>query len=164
MDQALSWDSAIEKESSFTLLPAGEACFQVIGFERARHEPRQGGKIPACPKANIEMKVWNTQGEETTIKENLLLFSTLEWKLCQFFNSLGHRQSGEKFKPDWSRVMGSMGRIMIKIDRYQKNDGTQGESNKIAEFLKPVEGQPVTRPQAPLATPTFEAPAMDTSF
>ena len=43
-EKELGWDDVIEKESDFTLLPAGDYDFTITGFERARHEGSE--KLP----------------------------------------------------------------------------------------------------------------------
>ena len=37
IERELDWDSEINKESEFTLLPEGDYNFTVVSFERARH-------------------------------------------------------------------------------------------------------------------------------
>ena len=44
-EKELGWDDVIEKESDFTLLPAGDYDFTITGFERAKRKtsPLQQG-------------------------------------------------------------------------------------------------------------------------
>lgn len=133
-EHAFGWDDTIENDSSYVLLPEGEYDFVVEKFERGHHAG--SAKMPACPKAILTLRVTGSEGS-TTITENLLLHSKMEWKLCQFFTSIGQRKHGEKMKMDWNRVFGTRGRCKVYIDTYTKNDGTEGKSNKIAEFLEP---------------------------
>ena len=135
-ERELGWDDVIEKESSFTLLPAGEYDFTVKSFERQRHEGSE--KIPPCWKAVLDIEV--TDGEQSaTIKQNMFMHSRQEWKLCAFFLSIGLRKKGEPLKMNWPAVTGAHGRCKVGVRQWIGNDGGSRESNQITEFLEPVD-------------------------
>lgn len=142
-EREFGWDDVIENDSSYVLLPEGDYDFTVEQFERGRHEG--SAKVPGCPKAILTLRVTGVQGS-TTITENLLLHSKMEWKLCQFFTSIGHRKAGEKLRMDWNRVHGARGRCRVYVDTYTKRDGTEGKSNKIDAFLEPQAAVPTFTP------------------
>ena len=74
-EKELGWDDVIEKESDFTLLPAGDYDFTITGFERARHEGSE--KLPPCNKAVVSIHIDAPEGS-TTIQHNLFLHSKCE--------------------------------------------------------------------------------------
>ena len=43
---------------------------------------------------------------ESEMNVNLFLLKRFEWKLCQFFTSIGLRQHGEKLRMNWAAVTG----------------------------------------------------------
>lgn len=135
-DTVLDWDSEIENDGqTFTLLPDGEYPFRVTKFERTRF----GGsaKLSACWCAKLTLDVGDAE-ISTTMTCNLYLVQSQEWKLCSFFCCIGHRKRGEKFKPDWSKVVGSTGIAKVTTRTWKGNDGTDRQSNEIAHFLDPV--------------------------
>ena len=81
-EKELGWDDVIEKESDFTLLPAGDYDFTITGFERARHEGSE--KLPPCNKAVVSIHIDAPEGS-TTIQHNLFLHSKCEGMLSAFF-------------------------------------------------------------------------------
>lgn len=145
LGRELGWDDTIENDSEFQLLPNGDFPFEVISFERGRHNGSE--KIPPCNKAIVSLKFTTPDGLQTTIKENLYLHSTMEGKLCSFFVCIGQRQHGERLKMDWNKVTGSKGRARIFTDKWTY-DGRPYEGNKVKSFLEP-EDKP--------ATPGFKA-------
>ena len=86
------WDDEIQRDDTFQVLPEGDYRFTVTRFERARHSGSE--KIPACPKAVLTVAVSNA-GASGEVQTNLFLHSKFEWKLCQFFVSIGQRKHGE---------------------------------------------------------------------
>jgi hypothetical protein len=143
----LGWDDTIENDSEFQLLPDGDYDFEVIGFERARHNGSE--KLPPCNKAVVSLRFETPEGLRTTIKENLFLHTSQEGKLCAFFTSIGHRKHGEKLKMDWNKVVGAKGRARIFIDKWTGNDGREYENNKVKRYLEPDD----TATDAPEFTP-----------
>ena len=128
----MNWDDEISNESQFILLSEGVYDFTVTKFERAWHEG--SAKIEPCPKAVLELTIDSPQGR-AIVKENLLLANSLEWKLCQFFKSIGQKKHGVAFKMDWSKVLGAKGKAKIIINEYVGNDGNQYKNNKVDYFI-----------------------------
>ena len=119
----LDWDSEIvQEEMELPSLPDGDYPFQIVNMEKARHQPKEGGKIPPCNKAILTVRVTDRMnGQSVDIQTNLLLHSKLEWKLCEFFAAIGMRQKGEPLRMDWSRVVGATG--LCKVKKQQRRDG-----------------------------------------
>lgn len=138
-ERELGWDDVIEKESSFTLLPAGEYDFTVKNFERGRYEPGPEGKLPPCNQATLTLEV--TDGEQTaTLQHRLFLHSRCEGMLCEFFLAIGQRKHGEPLKMNWPTVPGARGRCKIGIRTWKsRNSGEDMQSNEIKKFLEPID-------------------------
>lgn len=118
-----SWDDEIQNEDAFTLLDAGDYEFEIVKFERARHEGSE--KIPPCNKAVVTFKVGGT-----ALTENFLLCSTLEWKLSQLFLSVGLKKHGEPLRMNWQALPGKRGVCKVIVHKYMK-DGSEREINRI---------------------------------
>lgn len=144
---ALSWDSQIEQESSFILLPEGEYEFRVEKMERSMYQPSPQSKIrEASPQAELELKIQSPEGE-ATVFERLILHTATEWKLSEFFIAIGQKKKGQVVTPNWSQVPGATGRAKIEINKYKTNQGQDRENNRIVEFLEPqIQPQQQTNP------------------
>lgn len=139
----LNWDDEIQQESSWILLPDGDYKFTVEKFDRARHNGSE--KIPPCPKAIVSFRVFDTNGNSVLLSENLFLHTSMEWKLSEFFASIGMKQKGEKARMNWNEVYGKSGVCHVKIRNYKKSDDKEGEktgqANQI-DKLYPTYDQP----------------------
>lgn len=141
MGRELAWDDEIENESGgWVLLPEGEYDFVVESFERGRHNGST--KVPPCNKAILTLGIDSPQGH-ASVTCNLFLYDRYEWKLCQFFTSIGARKHGERLRMDWSKVLGARGRCKVTVRPYVGNDGKERQANDIDRFLEPA-GQPAT--------------------
>lgn len=135
IERELGWDDQIENDGSeFVVLPEGDYNFEVVSFERGRHNGSD--KLPPCNKATVNIKVKGAEGE-TTIKHNLFLHSKTEGMLCAFFTAIGQRKHGEKVTMNWNAVPGSVGRCKVGIKKYEGK-----EYNEIKKFYEPTDGQP----------------------
>lgn len=129
----MGWDDVIEDDGNgFILLEEGDYDFTVSGFERGRHNG--SAKIPACNKAIITLSIDSPQGV-AEIKENLILYKTMEWKISAFFRSLGLKKHGERLTMDWDHVLGAAGRAHIVQREYIGNDGTNKKANNVGYFI-----------------------------
>jgi len=129
----MDWNDSIESDGTeYILLPEGDYNFEVINFERGRFPG--SAKIPACNKASIVVQV-NTKDGVATVKFDLLLYRTLEWRISGFFRSIGQKKHGEKLTMDWNKVVGSKGRAHFKQRTYVNNQGEEKSINDIAYFI-----------------------------
>nr|DAO13602.1 MAG TPA: Protein of unknown function (DUF669) [Caudoviricetes sp.] len=130
------WEDNIEKDSSeFVLLEEGVYPFTVEKIERGRSKGE--GKWPACNMAIVHMQVDGGSQGKTTLKENLILYSLNEWKLSSFFVSLGMKKKGEVLKMNWPGTLKQTGYCKVKVEEFDKKDGSVGKSNRIDKFLAP---------------------------
>lgn len=127
---AMGWDAEIEKENEFILLPEGDYDFQVMDFERGRHQGSP--KLPPCNKAVIHMKIFGPNGQEPVLKYNLFLHTKTEGMLSAFFLGIGLKKHGEKLKMNWDAVVGQKGRCKLSIRTYEGN-----QFNDIKKIYEP---------------------------
>ena len=148
-DGSYGWDDVIKEESSFILLPAGDYRFTIKDFSKGRHTGSD--KIPACNKAIVTFEVISADGRSVEVTENFLLHQKMEWKLSEFFASIGLKKKNEPVRMMWSpELIGKTGVCKINIHNYQKN-GENRQINRI-EKLYPsydqpaISSQPVNQP------------------
>lgn len=131
MNMELDWNSTIEKESEFELLPEGTYDFTVESMERGRFAGSE--KMSACPQANLTLIVHDgdLQGK---IFDTLYLHSKAEWRLSQFFTAIGQKKKGEPLQPNWNLVPGSTGKLELTINEYEKN-GEKRKNNRVSRYI-----------------------------
>jgi hypothetical protein len=139
--RAFGWDDEIQNDESFSVIPEGEYDFRVIKYERKRYEG--GAKIPACNKATLHLELSTADGIFGKVNTDLILHSSIEWKISAFFRSIGLKKHGEKLAMDWPKVPGAYGKCKISMKKYKKKDGTEAESNEV-NFLDPAADVPAT--------------------
>ena len=151
----LGWDDEIQNEGKeYVLLPEGDYTFKVEKFERARHNG--SAKIPPCNKAIVSFTVTDTSGYSVTIDENMFLHTNMEWKLSEFFASIGLKAKGEKARMDWGAVYGSTGVCHVYVKEFTKKDGSTGTSNRISRFYPSYDRPDI--PQPAQAQTTYQQP------
>ncbi len=139
----LGWDDQIENDSpDFVILPEGDYDFEVIDFERARHNGSE--KLPPCNKAIVHIKVEGKEGI-SVIRHQLFLHSITEGMLCAFFTGIGQRKKGEKVTMNWNKVIGSGGRAKIGIRKWVNDSGEEKVFNEIKKFYEPADGPQDTK-------------------
>lgn len=126
-DELLDWDDEIEKESEYTILPAGTYDFEIVNFERSTYAGSD--KLPACKMAIVTFKI--TDGDKSAlIFERYYLCKKMEGMLSSLFKACGLKKKGEKTAMHWDKLVGSTGRCKVKIQTYNGN-----ESNRIATLF-----------------------------
>lgn len=162
--EEIGYEGMIENEDGgFTLLPEGDYDFTVSKITRGRYEGSD--KMPACNSVTVELTVWGAQ-DKATISERFFLVKKFEWKLSQFFLSIGVKKHGEPLMMRWN-IEGMRGKCKVYIDHYKKNDGSDGQSNKIKKFYAYDENVQTVSPQPqPYQTPpkTYYQPTQQTSW
>jgi len=132
-DMLMDWNDSIETDGQeYVLLPEGDYNFTVINFERGRFPG--GPKVPPCNKASITVQVHHKDGV-ATVKFDLLLYRSLEWRISAFFRCIGQKKHGEKLTMDWNKVIGSQGRAHFKQRTYTNQAGEEKVINDIERFV-----------------------------
>lgn len=131
-EMLMDWDDAIENDGQeFVILPEGDYNFTVVDFERGRFPG--SAKIPACNKATLTLQV-NTADGTATIKTDLILYRSLEWRISSFFRCIGQKKHGERLVMNWNAVGGSRGRAHFKPRNYTDRDGNERQANDVDKF------------------------------
>ena len=166
--QAMDWDAdfAAQESDRNPVLPEGDYRFEIAKVERAHHNGT--GKVPACHKAIVTLRIFTPQGD-VMIKENYYLLNE-DWRIrmmTSFFASIGLAdratvESGGRIKPNWSmEIAGRRGVCHIAPRTYER-DGKTYQTNDLKE-LYPVWKQPNVEPVPPqqqaYQQPAYQAPA-----
>lgn len=127
------WNDAIENDSDFPerlLLEPGDYNFQVLDLEKTYASS-------GAPMAKLTIKVYDDENRATNVWDNLVLQRNCEWKLSQFFRSIGQKKRGERIDMDWTKVEGAKGRCKIDKTSYTNNKGNEVEKNEIVKYYDP---------------------------
>lgn len=134
-DRELGWDDVIENDSpEFVILPDGDYDFEVVDFERGRHNGSE--KLPPCNKAIVHIRIEAKEGI-SIIKHQLFLHTITEGMLCAFFTGIGQRQKGERLKMNWNAVIGSKGRCKVGTRKWTNDEGKEMTFNEVKKFYEP---------------------------
>lgn len=129
----MDWNDAIvEDGQEFITLEEGDYNFTVTAFERGRFPG--SAKIPACNKATITVAVDTPEGR-ASVRFDLILFRTLEWRISAFFRCIGQKKHGERLVMDWNKVIGSQGRAHFKPRTYTNSYGEEKTANDVDRFI-----------------------------
>lgn len=136
--QELGWDDQIENTQIPIDIPDGEYDFIVDHYERAKvsGDGKYAGQNMAVIHCNIL-----AGNAEPQIRTNIIMNKKFEWKLSQFFVSIGlmDDKEGAKLKMNWNQVGGARGRCKVE-HKPNYNDATKSHL-EITEFLKPKGGK-----------------------
>ena len=125
----LDWDAEIRDDSNgYAPLPDGDYIGRVLTVERDRHNGSP--KIPPCPKAVVKLLLQERPGRTREMTMNLFLHSKMEWKLSEFFRSIGQKKYGERLRMDWAAVPGSRIRVHVSTKK-SKNAGEEREFTNV---------------------------------
>lgn len=111
-------DTIVDDGGEFVVLTPGDYDYTIIGFERGYFDGSD--KMPACPQAFIKIRINSPQGE-VTMEEKLFLAQKSEWKLSEFFASIGRKKKGEPLRMNWNNIIGLTGRCTIGNRVYNGN-------------------------------------------
>ena len=130
-DETMGWGDtlATDGRQSF-ILPEGDYDFVVSKFERG-HFPGSE-KMCSGPKATLTLQV-KTESGTVNVRTDLILNRRVEFRLSEFFRSIGLKKPGERLVMDWSKVEGKCGRAHFKPRTYIKNGETR-QANNVESF------------------------------
>lgn len=134
LGMALDWNSEIKQEAEFELLPEGVYDFTVELMERGHFGGSE--KMAPCPSANITLILKDPiSGKGGKVFDTLYLSSKAEWRISQFFISIGQKKKGEPLKPNWNTLPGSTGRLELTVNKYKDKNGNEKENNRVGRYL-----------------------------
>ena len=127
----LDWEEEFQSSDEYLLLKEGDYNFTVIKFERGRFPG--GQKIPECKKVILTLAV-NTPEGTANVKYDLIMWSTLSFRIKNFLVSIGQVNREDKtIKPRWNDVIGCQGRAHFKPREYTVNNEKR-ETNDVEKF------------------------------
>lgn len=129
----IGWDEEVEKGSDFVLLPEGDYDFVVESFERGRYDGSD--KVPPCNRAFLKIRVDAPEGT-TVMNESLLLYDRMQWKLAEFFLSIGAEETDGRVRMNWQMVPQATGRATIEV-RPDRDDPSK-KYNHVKKFLPKI--------------------------
>lgn len=140
---ALEWNDVLDTddEGSYIELAEGDYTFTVKDVERGRFPG--SAKLPACFKAIVNLDIECPQGIAHG-KVDLIMHTSLKWKLAQFFRCIGMKKHGEQLTMDWDAVPGRRGRAHFKPRAYTDRNGTIRHANELDSFYDYDETQMFT--------------------
>lgn len=157
----LGWDDEIVQESEERLLlPEGDYKFTVKKIERARFSG--SAKVKECNQAKITITIHGEEGD-TDIVESIFLLSNFEWKLSQFFLSLGMKKHGEPLRMNWTGAVGKTGNCKVYVNEYISNSGEKRQTNRISKFYAYDKDVDTVIPASP-ASPAYYAKQTQTGY
>lgn len=132
---AIEFGQAISQESQFVEIPDGEYDFKVEDVERGQYNGSE--KIPPCNAMRVNLEISMPDGGKGHISENFPLWDNMEWKLSEFFISIGMKKKGEPMPAcNWfTEVPGRTGRCRV-VQKPGKKDPSKKFSN-VDKFLEP---------------------------
>lgn len=154
-ERELGWEDEIEKDGGdFVVLEAGDYNFTVMKFERGRFAG--SAKMPACNQAKLEITIHSPEHGDVVVFHTLLLHTKTEGFLSNFFAGIGQKKKGEKLRMNWNTVIGSRGKLELKINKFVGKDGNERTNNEIKTFY-PYEA-PQGQAQQSYQQPTYQQP------
>lgn len=113
----LGWeDTVTEDAKEYVLLPEGNYEFTVGKITRSRFNGSD--KMPACNVAIVQLIFKSPQGDSVYIDYRLNLHSKFEWKISEFFSSIGLKKKGEPLRMNWN-IVGLKGKCKIGTKLYK---------------------------------------------
>ena len=131
----LKWNDEIQADNwqPNIVLPEGDYQFEVIDYEKTRSKG-ENGKI-SCNMAKVQLEFDGGDLGTTTIYDNILLRSDLEWKISSFFNSIGQKKRGERIVMNWDKARHAKGWAHLGIDTWINDKGNEVKKNKIKYYI-----------------------------
>lgn len=142
-NEFLNWGEGFTaQEDEFVLLDEGVYNFTVTKMEKKVYSSNST-KIPnGCPYAELNVQVQSQKGT-ANIRERLYLLKSMQWKLTQFFASIGQPVvTGQVFNPNWNAVVGASGKAEITQHNYTNQNGDNRTNNQVGRYLKPDDPTP----------------------
>lgn len=141
-NNVLGWDDEIEKDSEFVLLEEGDYDFEVTNFERGDFPGST--KLDPGPKAVLTLRVYDGEGNSTSLKVDFILNRILEFRISEIHRAVGLKKRGEALKMKWKEMVGLTGTCHVVQEEYTpRNGGDTRTINRVSKFYDkaPVEAK-----------------------
>lgn len=137
--RTFDWDDEIENEGTefMNLVNGGTYFFEVTKFERGVFPG--SAKIPPCNKAALTLTVKDENGRVAIVNDDIFLCDVTEWRISQFFISIGLKKHGEKTKMRWGEVVGCKGMFKVRHDKWTGKDGVERVSYRVDKYMDPAD-------------------------
>ncbi|MCD7920916.1 MAG: hypothetical protein LUG27_00435 [Clostridiales bacterium] len=134
MSGCLDWGDPINdgNRSMYNLLDEGDYPFTVTEMRRGRTSGT--GKLPPCNRAELTLCVEPEPGKTVNVKCDLILHTSVEWRLAAFFRCIGAKRKGEQTDMDWQAVKGARGYGHFKPKAFTGRDGKEHKVNECTKF------------------------------
>lgn len=135
----LGWDSPVQDREQKSL-PKGEYRFVVKSLHGPY--PSKGDKTLGADMGKLELSIFpldESTGWDNPIGigyDRLIRHTSTDWKVCQFFTSIGDRKHDEVIVPQWDTVEGAHGRAIFCPETY--DDKTTMKVEKYLPSVAPV--------------------------
>ena len=114
-------------------LTAGEYVFTFSDYEI--REYKGGAKIPPCTQILVKLII-DIAGVHYCVFDRLNLVDNNEWKITNFFKSLGINMQGATIADCLEMAQGQQGRALVKqCEYFSKKQGKQVVGNEIKAYL-----------------------------
>lgn len=137
--KAFGWNDTITNDGTdFKLLEPGTYPFEITKIEKEYYNG--SAKVPPCPRAKLTLRV-GTAPDVTTITDSILLYDGAEWRIAQFFRSIGAKKHGAEYEMNWDDdfIVGKCGTCDVSIREYEYQGETR-KTNDIARYNDAPEG------------------------
>lgn len=130
--RSFDWTDEISYDGEgFTMIEPGDYDFEITDIEKTK--TARGDNM-----AKLTIKVYDGESQGS-ITDNIVLNEKCEWKISQFFRSIGLKKHGQTIHMDWNRVQGAKGRLRVKKDSFTGRDGVERESRAVDRYFDPVQ-------------------------
>lgn len=159
--RAFNWDDMISNESTFMLLDEGDYKFRVENYVRGRFSG--SAKVSACTKVTLTLAILDDADSKlTSISHMFLCESSVEFRISEFFLSVGLKKHGESVPLSYfEKTPGLTGKCHIYKDKWTNDRGEEKENNKIKYF---IDAAPATQPTQAQYTQPAQMPAVQAPY
>ena len=113
------------------LIPAGTYAFRVGDLTRTRSAKSDN------PMVRLRLVLEMPDGGTESAYDNLVITPAAEWRLAEFFTSIGQKRKGVPMRIDWSTVAGSTGVVVTDVEVSEQ----YGSQTRIKRYLDPASAE-----------------------
>jgi len=147
-DWNMELDETADEAPKRPMMPKGEYSYTITHYKCGWYDG--SSKLPACNKATVFFR-FEYNGDNIELEKMFFITPKMKYWVAKLWTSCGLRKRGEKINTNWDDLAGCTGRCFVMVDSYKKKDGTDGQSNKIEDFID--FGSPVTQPKQDTSEP-----------